>query len=77
MRGRQSVSVRFPFRCDLVPGTYFVNGGVTREEAGEMSYMHRVLDGLVFKVGLVDEPLPTGLVDLTAGEPVITPLSAT
>jgi lipopolysaccharide transport system ATP-binding protein len=73
----QSVSVRFPFRCDLVPGTYFVNGGVTREEAGEMSYMHRVLDGLVFKVGLVDEPLPTGLVDLTAGEPVITPLSAT
>lgn len=63
--------VRFPFACNLVPGTYFFNGGVTREIDGEMTFMHRILDGAVFKVALSEDVYATGLVDILTGEPQI------
>ena len=63
--------VRFPFSCRLVPGIYFINAGVTREIEGEMVFMHRILDGAVFKVAFADDVYATGLVDILTAEPQI------
>lgn len=63
--------VRFPFSCSLVPGTYFFNAGVTREVDGEMVFMHRILDGSVFKVALSEDVYATGLVDILTAEPQV------
>ena len=65
--------VVFPFRCGLVPGTYFMNAGVTRDVDGEMVFMHRILDGIVFRVQLEPDVYATGLVNLLSGEPEVQP----
>jgi lipopolysaccharide transport system ATP-binding protein len=57
------VSVEFRFVCSLSAGTYFLNAGVTGTRAGDETYLHRVLDGCVFRV--LPEPASTitGYVD--------------
>jgi homopolymeric O-antigen transport system ATP-binding protein len=59
-----SVRVRFEFTCRFLPGTYFLNAGVLGTTAGETRYLHRVLDGLVFRVAPVEELIATAIVDL-------------
>jgi lipopolysaccharide transport system ATP-binding protein len=45
-----TVSVEFQFTCNLNPGSYFLNAGVTGTDGEEESYLHRVLDICMFKV---------------------------
>jgi homopolymeric O-antigen transport system ATP-binding protein len=58
------VRVRFEFDCQLLPGTYFLNAGVLGTQDGQQRYLHRVLDGLAFRVAAAGEVVATMLVDL-------------
>ncbi len=66
--------ISFPFVNRLVPGTYFLNAGVTHEVAGEMSFLHRILDGLIFQVPLHQDVYFTGMVNVLGAEPRVDPL---
>ena len=46
----QQIDVAFTFRCVLTPGTYFLNVGVSGLYRGEPSFIHRIVDGLMFRV---------------------------
>ncbi|MBF0306445.1 MAG: ABC transporter ATP-binding protein [Alphaproteobacteria bacterium] len=60
--GRE-VEVRFPFRAILVPGTYFANAGVVSTETGEMIFLHRLVDALMFRILPEPDLMVAGLVD--------------
>lgn len=55
----------FPFRCRLLPGTYFLNSGVVGLVGGAETYLHRVLDLVMFKVAPEAGLARTGVVDFT------------
>jgi lipopolysaccharide transport system ATP-binding protein len=55
----QSVQVAFDFVCNLNPGTYFINCGLS----GSQSNIHRIVDAIVFKVLQKDESYSFGTVD--------------
>jgi lipopolysaccharide transport system ATP-binding protein len=63
-RAGQSAVVRMAFDCNLAPGVYFLNCGAGAVEDGQPIMLHRILDGLTFRV--VDEAKPafSGFVDL-------------
>jgi lipopolysaccharide transport system ATP-binding protein len=58
-------SQRFRFRCNLLPGTYFLNSGITSllPDKGE-EYLHRILDAAMFKVIPENRSIQSGIVDL-------------
>lgn len=66
-----SVRVRFEFDCLLLPGTYFLNAGVLGTVDGHQRYLHRVLDGLAFRVMSADELVATTLVNLNFSPDII------
>lgn len=75
----ETLSVRFRFRANLNPGTYFVNAGVLAWVDGSQIYLHRILDVLMFKIDHVPGNQITGYVDFVGSDfpaCVITPLSA-
>lgn len=50
--------VRFTFRCDLLPGTYFMNAGVLALDGKGVDYFaHRLVDACMFRV-LFEPDLP-------------------
>lgn len=57
------VTVEFRFHCNLNPGTYFLNSGVTGADGLEETYLHRVLDVCMFKVLPVKGDRATAFVD--------------
>lgn len=59
-----SACVRLEFICSLLPGTYFMNAGVLGTVDGHERYLHRILDGIPFRVAPAEEIMATGLVDL-------------
>jgi lipopolysaccharide transport system ATP-binding protein len=60
------VRVRFHFQPLLAPGVYFLNAGVLGlREQGE-TYLHRILDAVMFRVEADASSLATGQVDLRA-----------
>ena len=58
-----SYVVSFEFDCALAPGVYFLNAGVSGEVAGVMSYLHRLLDAVSFRVLPEKASIMTGMVD--------------
>ena len=44
------VEVVFRFRCSLMPGMYFANLGIHGIVDGREGYLHRLVDGLIFRV---------------------------
>lgn len=58
-----SYRVSFQFECNLNSGLYYLNAGVRGEAHGEFSYLHRVLDGVAFRVLPVEGDQKTGLID--------------
>jgi lipopolysaccharide transport system ATP-binding protein len=58
-----AVSVEFRFSCQLNPGSYYLNAGVTGMRENEETYLHRVLDIFTFKVLPVSEDTATAIID--------------
>lgn len=57
------VKVEFEFSCLLLPGTYFLNAGVSGQINGEAIYLDRVIDAAMFKVQTEESLRATGIVD--------------
>jgi len=57
------ISVRFKFRCALNPGAYFLNTGVRGNVNGQMGYLHRIIDAVMFKVQPCKGRISTGIVN--------------
>jgi lipopolysaccharide transport system ATP-binding protein len=55
----------FRFRCNLLPGTYFVNAGVVGPDD---NHLHRIIDATIFAVLLDSRSCGTGHVDLSSIE---------
>ena len=55
--------VRFGFACRMMPGVYFFNAGITGYKDGTQTYLHRVIDAVMFRVQAKEGLLATGTVD--------------
>ena len=65
--------VRFKFVCNLAPGVYFFNAGITGYKNGTQTYLHRVVDAVMFRVQSKECLLTTGTVDFSDKQkPVVT-----
>lgn len=65
----QKFEVRFSFKMAMLPGAYFVGGGVWSSE--EPTCLHRILDALMFRVISVGRAKSFGYVDLSSMEPKV------
>lgn len=57
------IKVEFRFTCNLNPGSYYLNAGVTGTHGEENTYLHRVLDICMFKVLPLTENKSTSIID--------------
>ena len=64
VRAGQCAEVRMAFDCNLAPGAYFMNCGAGAVDRGEPVMLHRILDGLAFRVVDDGKQLFSGHVDL-------------
>ncbi|SEA43459.1 ABC transporter ATP-binding protein [Nitrosospira multiformis] len=55
--------VEFRFHCFLNPGAYYLNAGVMGIQANEETFLHRLLDIIVFRVLPDSRNVATGIVD--------------
>ncbi|MCL1472496.1 ABC transporter ATP-binding protein [Argonema antarcticum] len=65
------VIVKFPFKCLLNPGVYFLNAGVTGLVDGHFTYLARHIDVAMFRVQPETNSYASGIVDLMI-EPSLT-----
>ena len=65
----KALTVTFGFRMDLLPGVYFVGGGIW--SAHEPSCAHRILDAIMFRVVQNKRQKSFGYVDSSTGEPLL------
>jgi len=63
----KSFKINFGFRMDVLPGVYFVGGGIWSSQ--EPACAHRVLDSIMFRVAPVASPISFGCVDLSTHVP--------
>lgn len=59
----QVMDIEFRFDCQLNPGTYFLNAGVTGLVGEEETFLHRIIDVCLFKVMPCEDNTATGVVD--------------
>lgn len=64
VRAGQQVLVRMAFDCNLTPGAYFINCGAGGNKSGERVMLHRILDGVIFRVVDSGRREYTGYIDL-------------
>jgi lipopolysaccharide transport system ATP-binding protein len=60
----------FEFDCNFNPGFYYLNAGVKGSITEEMVYLHRVLDGVAFRVMPLEDDHATGLVDFNCSSKI-------
>jgi lipopolysaccharide transport system ATP-binding protein len=60
------VAVRIRLRAALAPGVYFLNAGLVGSVDGQETYLHRILDAVMFRVVGDSPPLVSGYVDFSA-----------
>ncbi|MGD0769495.1 MAG: ABC transporter ATP-binding protein [Tepidisphaeraceae bacterium] len=60
------IAVRIRLRAALAPGVYFLNAGIVGLVQGQETYLHRILDALMFRVVGDSPPLVSGYVDFSA-----------
>jgi lipopolysaccharide transport system ATP-binding protein len=60
-----SFLIEFKFVCRLNAGVYFLNAGVVGELNGSETYLHRLVDGAMFRVMSETHNLATGVVDFS------------
>ena len=65
----ESFRLRYEFNMDLVPGAYFVGGGVWSNH--EPTCLHRIMDALMFRVSPDQKMSSFGYVDLAGAQPVL------
>lgn len=58
--------VEFPFCCRLLPGSYFINAGVTGFLEGSEQFLHRIIDAAMFRVRSEPDLSQTGVIDFQA-----------
>jgi lipopolysaccharide transport system ATP-binding protein len=59
--------VNFGFRMDVLPGVYFVGGGIWSSQ--EPNCAHRILDAIMFRVVPLSRPISFGYVDMSTEVP--------
>jgi lipopolysaccharide transport system ATP-binding protein len=59
-----TMRVQLEFDAILLPGIYFMNAGVTGTTDKVTGFLHRILDGLAFRIAPESDLVATGLVDL-------------
>ncbi|WP_213939880.1 ABC transporter ATP-binding protein [Pseudomonas sp. dw_612] len=59
----KTVEVQFKFTCNLTPGLFFLNAGVTGLTNDTETFLHRALDAAAFRVMNESDCLATSLVD--------------
>jgi lipopolysaccharide transport system ATP-binding protein len=55
--------VEFLFDCNLNPGSYFLNAGVVGRDRDEETFLHRIIDAVMFKVLPTPQDTSTALID--------------
>ncbi|MFC5526993.1 ABC transporter ATP-binding protein [Rhodanobacter ginsengisoli] len=65
----QKFAVKFGFKMAMLPGVYFVGGGVWSSE--EPTCLHRMLDALMFRVISLGRAKSFGYVDVSSMEPEV------
>ena len=61
----ETVDYSFPFKCSLLPGTYFINAGVMAVENEEETFLHRIVDAAMFKVKPETDLCADGIINLS------------
>jgi lipopolysaccharide transport system ATP-binding protein len=70
------MTVKFGFFCHLLPGTYYLNAGVSGQIDGVEDFLHRVVDIAMFRVQQEPGLLVGGTVDFSSDDAVrITPMA--
>jgi lipopolysaccharide transport system ATP-binding protein len=69
VRAGEHFRVTYEFIMNLLPGTYFVGGGIWAQD--EPTCMHRVIDALMFRVSPMQDLISSGYVDLSRAKPVL------
>lgn len=70
-----NLQVEFSFICNLNPGTYYLNAGVTGFIDSNETYLHRLLDACLFRVMPVPRNISTGTIDFKC-TPILKTLGA-
>jgi lipopolysaccharide transport system ATP-binding protein len=65
----KSFKISFGFRMDLLPGVYFVGGGIWSSQ--EPNCAHRILDAIMFRVTTKEKQKSFGYVDSSTDEPTL------
>lgn len=58
-----TLTPEFRFRCNLMPGVYFMNAGVAGVKDGEDVFLHRIVDAFMFRVQPESDITISGIVD--------------
>lgn len=69
VRAGQKFRINFGFKMTILPGVYFVGGGIWSRE--EPVCLHRILDALMFRIASVGRVKSFGYVDVSSMEPNI------
>jgi lipopolysaccharide transport system ATP-binding protein len=69
VRAGESFRIIYHFKMVLIPGVYFVGGGVW--SLNEPNCLHRILDALMFRVAPTQRSNALGFVDASTAEPVL------
>ncbi|WP_426203116.1 ABC transporter ATP-binding protein [Pseudomonas sp. TWP3-1] len=67
VRAGSDFNVKFSFQMNLLPGTYFVGGGVWSNQ--EPNCAHRIMDAIMFRVAPGEKSNSFGYVDLMTSAP--------
>lgn len=69
IRSGSNFKVKFAFRMSLLPGVYFVGGGVWSSQ--EPICAHRILDAVMFRIAPNEKQKSFGYVDCSASDPLL------
>ncbi|TJV53568.1 MAG: ABC transporter ATP-binding protein [Mesorhizobium sp.] len=58
------ITVSIDFIANLLPDVYFLNAGITGTTSGGGGFVHRIIDGMAFRIAPVANLEATGVVDL-------------
>jgi lipopolysaccharide transport system ATP-binding protein len=69
VRAGESFRITYGFKMILLPGVYFVGGGVW--SYNDPNCLHRILDALMFRVTSNQKPISFGYVDASSTQPLL------